>query len=162
MKNIKHLTILIAVDPSNMTNGGLEVVEGSHLMNVPIDQKDNCLDVNWVKEQAWAPVELEAGIELIRLSAKVTDAELGQFLVFGSYLAHRSGSNNSNSARKAIYATYNCKSEGDLHDEYYVDRAKLWPPTHKRQAGENYDEGAMRYGFGSPMLSVDLGKQFVV
>jgi 2-aminoethylphosphonate dioxygenase len=64
--------------------------------------------------------------------------------------------------RKAIYATYNCKSEGDLHDAYYEDRAKLWPPTHKRQAGKKYDEGAMRYGFGSPMLSIDLGRQMAV
>ena len=88
--------------------------------------------------------------------------DLGQLLVFGSYLAHRSGANNSNSDRKAIYATYNCKSEGDLHDAYYEDRAKLWPPTHKRQEGEKYEEGALRYGFGSPMLSVDLGKQFAV
>lgn len=87
---------------------------------------------------------------------------LGQILVFGSYLAHRSGPNNSNSDRKAIYATYNCKSEGDLHDAYYEDRAKLWPPTHTRQEGENYEEGALRCGFGSPMLSVDLGKQLAV
>lgn len=87
---------------------------------------------------------------------------LGQILVFGSYLAHRSGANNSSSDRKAIYATYNCKSEGDLHDAYYADRAKLWPPTHKRQEGEKYEEGALRYGFGSPMLSVDLGKQLIV
>jgi Phytanoyl-CoA dioxygenase (PhyH) len=96
------------------------------------------------------------------LLTQITKVESGQLLIFGSYLAHRSGPNNSDSDRNAIYATYNCKSEGDLHDEYYADRAKLWPPTHKRQAGENYDEGAMRYGFGSPMLSVDLGKQYVV
>lgn len=83
-------------------------------------------------------------------------------LIFGSYLAHRSGANNSTSDRKAIYATYNCKREGDLHDAYYADRAKLWPPTHKRQQGERYEDGAMRYGYGSPMLSVDLGKQYIV
>ena len=87
---------------------------------------------------------------------------LGQLLIFGSYLAHRSGANNSNSDRKAFYATYNGKREGDLHDADYEDRAKLWPPTHKRRAGQTYEEGALRYVFGSPMLSVDLGKQFVV
>jgi hypothetical protein len=83
-------------------------------------------------------------------------------LIFGSYLAHRSRANTSNSDRKAIYATYNCQSEGDLHDAYYGDRAKLWPPTHKRQEGQKYEKGSLRYGFGSPMLSVDLGKQFPV
>lgn len=47
VKNIKHLTILLAVDASNMTNGGLEVVEGSHLMDVPIDRSDNCIENSW-------------------------------------------------------------------------------------------------------------------
>ncbi|OBT59494.1 hypothetical protein VE04_00550 [Pseudogymnoascus sp. 24MN13] len=143
VKNIKHLTILVSVDESNMSNGGLEVVEGSHLMDVPIAKADNCIEPSWADDHTWLPVELEAG----------------QILIFGSYLAHRSGANKSSSDRKAIYATYNCKSEGDLHDDYYADRAKLWPATHKRQGGMKYEEGALRYGFGSPMLTVDSGKQ---
>jgi ectoine hydroxylase-related dioxygenase (phytanoyl-CoA dioxygenase family) len=64
VKNIKHLTILIAVDESNMSNGGLEVVEGSHLMDVPIAKKDNCIEPTWVKDHTWLPVELEAGMHL--------------------------------------------------------------------------------------------------
>lgn len=115
-------------------------------MNVTIDPTTNCIAQDWVDKHEWVPVELQPG----------------QLLVFGSYLAHRSGANNSDADRKAIYATYNCKSEGDLHKQYYEDRAKLWPPTHKREQGKSYDEGSLRYGFGSPMLSVDLGKQFVV
>lgn len=60
IKNIKHLAILLAVDPSDMTNGGLEVVEGSHDMDVPIGN-DNCIEPAWVNEQTWTPVELKAG-----------------------------------------------------------------------------------------------------
>jgi ectoine hydroxylase-related dioxygenase (phytanoyl-CoA dioxygenase family) len=30
IKDIKHLTTLLAVDPSNSTNGGLDVVDGSY------------------------------------------------------------------------------------------------------------------------------------
>ena len=60
IKNIKHLAILLAVDPSNLTNGGLEVVEGSHEMDVPVGN-DNCTEPNWVKQQTWTPVGLEAG-----------------------------------------------------------------------------------------------------
>ena len=60
MKNIKHLTILMAVDASNMSNGGLEVVEGSHLMDVPID-RSNCVEKSWVEKQKWVSVELEPG-----------------------------------------------------------------------------------------------------
>ncbi|KAF1980976.1 PhyH-domain-containing protein [Aulographum hederae CBS 113979] len=145
IKNIKHLTILLAVDPSNQGNGGLEVVSGSHEMNVPINPEDNCIEPSWVAAQDWTPVNLEPG----------------ELLVFGSYLAHRSGANQSSKDRKAIYATYNCDREGDLHDSYYEDRRTVWPPTHLRRDGETYEEGAMRYGFGSPMLSVGLGKQLV-
>jgi len=64
VKNIKHLTILLAVDDSNMSNGGLEVVEGSHAMDVPIDRADNCIEKSWVDAQKWVPVELEAGTSI--------------------------------------------------------------------------------------------------
>jgi ectoine hydroxylase-related dioxygenase (phytanoyl-CoA dioxygenase family) len=146
VKNIKHLTILLAVDGTNMSNGGLEVVNGSHEMSIPIDRSNNCIDAKWVDAQTWAPVELEAG----------------ELLVFGSYLAHRSGPNQSSGNRKAIYATYNCAKEGNLRKAYYEDRKQLWPATHMRREGEQYSEGAMRYGFGSPMLSVETGKQIHV
>jgi ectoine hydroxylase-related dioxygenase (phytanoyl-CoA dioxygenase family) len=52
----------MAVDASNMSNGGLEVVEGSQLMEVPIDRSDNCIQKTWVKSQTWVPVELEPGM----------------------------------------------------------------------------------------------------
>lgn len=83
----------------------------------------------------------------------------GQLLIFTSYLAHRSGPNTSSEDRKAIYATYNQAKEGDLHADYYENRKKEWPATHMRKEGQKYEKGAMTYGFGSPMLSVDAGKQ---
>lgn len=57
---IRHLAILMAVDASNMSNGGLEVVNGSHEMKVPIDD-DLCVQPEWVAQQKWTPVELEPG-----------------------------------------------------------------------------------------------------
>lgn len=85
----------------NSANGGLEVVEGSHKLQVPV-AADNCLEPDWVDRQVWQPVELQAG-----------DA-----LIFGSALAHRSAANLSDHNRMALYATYNAASEGDLHGEY--------------------------------------------
>ncbi len=61
VKMIKHLTILLAVDASNMTNGGLEVVHGSHLMEIPVKEDDHCIEADWVKNQQWTPVELDPG-----------------------------------------------------------------------------------------------------
>ncbi|KAL7935673.1 hypothetical protein V8C35DRAFT_333561 [Trichoderma chlorosporum] len=143
IKDVKHLTILLSVDPSNLRNGGLEVVDGSHEMDVPINSATNCIESNWVDSQTWTPVELEAG----------------QLLIFTSYLAHRSGANKSSTDRKAIYATYNRACEGDLRKGYYEHRKQEWPATHMRKAGKSYEAGALTYGFGSPMLSVDARKQ---
>jgi 2-aminoethylphosphonate dioxygenase len=144
IKNVKHLTILLAVDPSTMSNGGLEAVPGSHKTSIPLNS-DLVIPSDWVASQTWMPIELQPG----------------ELLVFGSYLAHRSGPNTSDRPRKAIYATYNRASEGDLHAEYYANRRKLWPATHMRKESENYDEGRLIDGFGSSMLSVDAGKQLL-
>lgn len=90
---------------------------------------------------------------------ELTESFKGQLLIFGSYLAHRSGANTSDGDRKAIYATYNCAREGDLRKIYYYDRRKLWPATHMREEGHDYTDGSLRYGFGSPMLSIETGRQ---
>ncbi|CAI7646304.1 Phytanoyl-CoA dioxygenase [Penicillium manginii] len=138
VKNIKHLTILAAVDEMISANGGLEVVGGSHRMEVPLGA-DRCIEPAWVESHPWTSCDLHPG----------------DILVFGSYLAHRSGANTSSKDRRAIYATYNCATEGNLHDQYYADRQKLWPATHMRKEGVDYEQGRVRYAFGSPMLTVD-------
>ncbi|RFU31815.1 hypothetical protein B7463_g4508, partial [Scytalidium lignicola] len=142
VKNIKHLTVLVAVDDMAPENGGLDIVNGSHHMEISLGS-DRCIKRSWVETHKWTPCNLNAG----------------DILIFGTYLAHRSGVNTSTRDRRAVYATYNRTSEGDLHDKYYDDRRKLWPPTHLRKAGESYEEGRERYAFGSPMLSVDTRKQ---
>jgi len=146
IKNIHHITILLAVDKSNMTNGGLEVVDGSHNVDIPINEDDYCIQSAWVEKHEWTPVELEPG----------------ELLAFGSYLAHRSRGNKSGGNRKAIYATYNRVREGDLRKSYYDDRKELFPATHMRQKGKDYAEGSMTYGFGGPLLSVETGRQLEV
>ncbi|KJK65160.1 Phytanoyl-CoA dioxygenase PhyH [Aspergillus parasiticus SU-1] len=138
VKNIKHLTVLAAVDDMTPENGGLDVVDGSHRTEIKLGE-DRCIDPAWVESQKWTPCTLQPG----------------DIMVFGSYLAHRSGANTSSKDRRAIYATYNCKAEGDLHDSYYEDRRKLWPATHMRKEGETYEEGRLRYGYGSPMLTIE-------
>ncbi|KAF3073691.1 Uncharacterized protein CFAM422_004402 [Trichoderma lentiforme] len=131
IKDVKHLTILLAVDKSTLNNGGLEVVDASHNMDIPLNVEDHCIADEWVDSHEWKPVELEPG----------------QLLIFTSYLAHRSGPNHSNENRKALYATYNRASEGDLHQDYYELRKKEWPATHMRKEGETYEDGALRYAF---------------
>ena len=141
-RSINYISMLIAIDDTNLQNGCLEFVPGSHQEAIPIGP-DNCISPEWVQKQTWVPIELKAG----------------QFVVFGPHLAHRSGTNKSSQDRKALYATYNWAKEGNLHQEYYEERAKLFPATHLRKEGEDYSEGEKIFGFGSPMLSLGLGKQ---
>lgn len=129
VKDCEHLTALIAVDNATVANGCMEVVKGSHKMVVPI-APDNCIDKDWVTQQTWTPIEMQAG----------------DVLIFGSYLAHRSGPNRSDTDRRALYATYNLSSEGDLRKEYYRRRKEEYPPDHSRKPGENFDQGAWIHG----------------
>jgi ectoine hydroxylase-related dioxygenase (phytanoyl-CoA dioxygenase family) len=98
---------LIAVDSSTPENGCLEVVEGSHKMDIPISES-NTISPEWVERQTWRPVPMKAG----------------EILIFGTSLAHRSEANKSQQARRAVYATYNPAGDGDLHDAYYKKRAE--------------------------------------
>ena len=63
VKNIKHLTILAAVDGMNAANGGLEVVNGSHRMDIPLGS-DRRIASDWVESNVWTPAELESGMKL--------------------------------------------------------------------------------------------------
>lgn len=60
VKNIKHLTVLAAVDDMTPENGGLDVVDGSHLMQIKLGE-DRCLEPAWVESQNWTPCELTPG-----------------------------------------------------------------------------------------------------
>jgi len=145
IKDIKHLTMMIAIDSSTLSNGCLEVVPGSHEMHVPIGS-DNFLEPSWIASQSWTPASLQAG----------------EAVIFGSYLAHRSPANTSTLDRRALFATYNCASEGDLREAYYQDRKQEWPATHMMKKDSKYAEGAWIHAIGTPMMSVQLGKQLEV
>lgn len=64
VKNIKHLTILAAVDPMNASNGGLDVVNGSHRMEVPLGS-DRCIEPAWVEIQEWTACDLLPGTSFL-------------------------------------------------------------------------------------------------
>ncbi len=145
IKDVQHLTMMIAIDPQDPNNGCLEVVNGSHKMNVPIGS-DNFLEPSWIQSQPWTAVSLQAG----------------EAIVFGSYVAHRSSANTTSVDRRALFATYNCASEGDLSEAYYQDRKQEWPATHMMKKDKQYAEGAWIHAIGTPMMSVQLGKQLEV
>ena len=98
-----HVSCMVAVDDATTTNGCLEVVSGMHQAVLPMDDS-GCIRPDVVATFVWSPVEVRAG----------------QTLWFHSRTPHRSGPNRSTQARRALYPTYNARSEGDLRDEYYA------------------------------------------
>lgn len=111
---IEHTTANIAVDAATIANGCVEVVPGSHRMDVELAE-GGAISKKWEAGKEWVPVELGAG----------------DLLIFGSHLAHRSASNDTTRPRASVYATYHRKSDGqDLRSRYYVDRRENFPPDH--------------------------------
>lgn len=111
---IEHTTANLAVDAATRANGCVEVVAGSHRMDVELAEGGR-ISRSWEDAQEWTPVELKEG----------------DLLVFGSHLAHRSASNQTSRSRASVYATYHRVSDGrDLREKYYVDRREIFPPDH--------------------------------
>jgi ectoine hydroxylase-related dioxygenase (phytanoyl-CoA dioxygenase family) len=102
----QHVSCMVAIDDSTLDNGCLEVAAGMHAAVLPTDET-GCIRDDVAATLRWAPVELRAG----------------QTLWFHSRTPHRSGPNRSSRSRRALYPTYNARSEGDRREAYY--RQKL-------------------------------------
>lgn len=97
-----HVSCMVAVDDADESNGCLDVVSGAHAEVLPMDD-DGCIAPDVVARLHWTPVPVAAGMTLW----------------FHSRTPHRSGPNRSSRDRRAIYPTYNARSEGDLRAAYY-------------------------------------------
>jgi hypothetical protein len=100
-----HVSCLVAVDDALLDNGCLEVVSGRHQELLPMDDA-GCIHPDVVAAMTWAPVEVRAG----------------ETLWFHSRTPHRSGPNLGPTPRRALYPTYNARSEGDLRAAYYEQK----------------------------------------
>jgi len=104
-----HVSCMIAVDDSLLDNGCLEVVSARHQHLLKMDEC-GCVDPDVVVGLDWQPVEVLAG----------------EVLWFHSLAPHRSGPNNSDHPRRAIYPTYNSLSQGDLRSAYYSEKLRMF------------------------------------
>ncbi|GAB5587462.1 hypothetical protein Unana1_02362 [Umbelopsis nana] len=135
-----HMTVMFTIDPTTAENGCLEVAPGSHKNTfergiLPQEKHDGSIAREWCNKENWIPVYCKPG----------------SVLIFGAYLAHRSGDNNTDKSRVAIYLTYNAAREGDKRDHYYDEKRRLFPPASDREEGKNYDEGAIIYNLATPI-----------
>ena len=131
-----HITVMIAVDPSTVENGCLEVVDGLHGSGLFPQAADGTLAREWVAQQTWRPIEMAPG----------------DVLMFDSYLAHRSGPNLSDRSRRALYVTYNRSSAGSHRAEYFAKKRAAFPPECERQPGVDYSKSAAIYNLGNPIV----------
>lgn len=100
-----HVSCMVAVDDSDVTNGCLEVVSAMFERVLPMNDV-GCITDDVVKALEWVAMPVRAG----------------QTLWFHSRTPHRSGPNLSTRDRRALYPTYNALSEGDLRDAYYREK----------------------------------------
>jgi hypothetical protein len=115
---IEHTTANLAVDAATIANGCVEVVPGSHRMNVELAEGGR-ISPAWEAAHEWVPVKLDEG----------------DLLMFGSHLAHRSAKNGTSKARSSVYATYHMRKDGeDLRKRYYEDRRENFPPDHGKSS----------------------------
>jgi len=115
-----HISVLVSVDEATPENGCLELVWGNH---------DRLLGPQWEE----VPSDVVEKLEWKSLPTKP-----GDVVFFDSFVPHRSGPNLSQRRRRAIYATYAKKSEGDLRDRYYADKRVSFPPDCERDPSKNY------------------------
>ena len=113
-----HITALVSIDACTEENGCLELAT--------IPRQDALLG------KSWSPLDEDA----LRYTPMPTQP--GDTVFFDSYAPHRSAPNNTDSARRVLYVTYNRLSEGDHRRQYYNDKRKTYPPDCEREPGKEY------------------------
>ena len=130
-----HITMMVALDPSTLENGCLEVVRGRHREGVFPAEADGTIRQDVIDSMRWDPIVMNPG----------------DLLFFDSYVPHGSAPNRSKAARRALYVTYNKASEGNYRDEYFAQKRKFFPPECERQEGVDYSQGAGVFNLGNPI-----------
>ena len=129
-----HITLMLSFDDSTEENGCLEVVPGDW-PNESLPMKPDLT----IAEQTVASLDWQS-----------LPTRAGDIVMFGSYLPHRSGKNLSAGSRRALYATYNRLSDGDVRDAYFAEKRRVFPPDVERKPGAVYDDSGV-FNVGNPV-----------
>jgi 2-aminoethylphosphonate dioxygenase len=130
-----HITMMVALDPSTIENGCLEVVRGWKGQKILPQAPDGTIRKDVIESLQWSPVTMEPG----------------DVLFFDSFIPHGSAPNRSQAPRRALYVTYNRKSEGDYRAEYFAQKRLAFPPECERVPGRDYSQGAGVFNLGNPI-----------
>ena len=112
------VTVMVAIDDMTNQNGCLRVLKGpwseEHHCQVIQPEKDGNPDAGG--RAGAIPIEAADGMDFEDLVVKG-----GSITLFNGWTPHRSSPNTSPFPRRAVFLTYNPKSEGDFHDRYYQE-----------------------------------------
>jgi hypothetical protein len=100
-----HISALVAIDTCNEDNGCLHVAPG---------RWNDQSDVPLLPSGVISP-EAESAMSFVPVIC-----EPGDLVFFNGYLPHRSNPNQSQQNRRAMFLTYNPRSQGDHHEAYYA------------------------------------------
>lgn len=100
-----HVSCMVPLDPATTESGCLWVVAGQH-QGLLASTPGGRVDPEVAATLTWEPAEVAPG----------------DLLWFDSYTPHRSDTNRSERARRALYLTYNAARDGDLRARYYDDK----------------------------------------
>ncbi len=130
-----HITLLLAIDQADETNGCLEIAETPRVGEILPQNPDGTLTDMVDSTFRWRPVRTNPG----------------DLVVFDSLVPHRSGPNLSARRRRSLYITYNPLADGDLRAEYFALKREKFPPESERIAGVDYSEGARIFNLANPI-----------
>jgi hypothetical protein len=130
-----HVTLMLSVDATTPENGCLERVRDQGDVELLPQEDDGTLSR-----------EVAAGLHWEALETRPGDA-----VFFDSYLPHRSGPNESEDARRALYVTYNRASEGERRADYFARKRRAFPPECERDPGAAPDPESALFNLGNPI-----------
>jgi len=132
-----HITMMVAVDDATVDNGCMEFSD-------PVDVYNTLPQGNG----GTIAEDVEASLPWRTLEAKA-----GDIVFFNSYIPHRSPSNTSSKSRRAMYITYNRKSEGERRSDYFEDKRRSFPQPCERVDGVDYSAKESLYNLGNPIAN---------
>jgi hypothetical protein len=115
------VSLAIAIDPSTIENGCLEVAPGHHRRGL-------------IGER-WKPLAADQ-LEGMRFQAHPMAP--GDVMYFDCFVPHQSRPNATARQRRNVYLTYNLAADGDHRERYFADKRRSFPPDHEREPGKTY------------------------
>jgi ectoine hydroxylase-related dioxygenase (phytanoyl-CoA dioxygenase family) len=115
-------TVMVAIDDATSKNGCLRVCKGNW-------NEDNSCMVIQADQRGNPDAGGRAGAIPTEVAEEMTFEDIickgGSIAVFNGWAPHRSAANVSPFPRRAVFLTYNPKSEGDFHNLYYQRMEQL-------------------------------------